>query len=288
MNRIPFDHRDAWVGSAPPQGLGRRHFLTSSVAVGFALAAQPVMAQAIHTDSEGLVAGQVKIPVPGGEIPAYRAFPAKGGPFPTILVVHEIFGVHEHIQDVVRRLAKLGYYAICADLYSRQGDVSQMASVQDIIDKVVSKVSVPQFLADLDSTVAYAGKTGKADTARLGVTGFCWGGRATWLYAAHNPHVRAGVAWYGPLNGAPEGSAIAHAGEIKGAVLGLYAGKDAHIPLSDVEKMREALKGGKSEIIVYPEADHGFHADYRPSYDAKAAADGWQRLRDWFKKNGVT
>jgi carboxymethylenebutenolidase len=288
MNKIRFDHRDAWTDPAAAFGVNRRRFMTNSVAVGFALAAQPVLADAIHTDEAGLIAGQVMVPVAGGDIPAYRAFPDKGGPFPVILVVHEIFGVHEYIQDVVRRLAKLGYYAIAADLYSRQGDVSKMASVRDIIEQVVAKVPDQQFLSDLDSTVAYSAKTGKADVSRLGITGFCWGGRATWLYSAHNPAVTAAVAWYGPLTGDDRRpGAIQLAGRIKTPVLGLYAGKDGNITAADVAAMRAALQGGNSEIIVYPEANHGFHADYRPSYDEGAAKDGWQRLQAWFKKNGV-
>jgi len=286
MNKTPFDHRDAMPEES--DGIGRRRFITTSVAVGFAAAVQPVMADAIHTGSDGIVAGEVKVKVPDGEIPAYRAYPAKGNsPFPIILVAHEIFGVHEYIQDVCRRLAKLGYFAISSDLYSRQGDVSKIDNIKDILANVVSKVSDQQFLGDLDATVAYASSTGKGDGKRLGITGFCWGGRVTWMYAAHNPKVKAGVAWYGPLGGAPEKAVINHASEIKGAVLGLYGGKDTGIPMEDVEKMRAAIKGGKSEIVVYPEAPHGFHADYRPSYDATAAADGWNRLETWFKLHGV-
>jgi carboxymethylenebutenolidase len=288
MKKTRFDHRDAWADPTSLEGLNRRRFMTSSVAVGFALAAQPVLADAIHTDTAGIVAGPVMVPVTGGEIPAFRAYPDKGGPFPVILVAHEIFGVHEYIQDVVRRLAKLGYYAIAPDLYSRQGDVSQMASVKDIIDQVVAKVPDSQFLSDLDSTVAYAHTSGKADVSRLGVTGFCWGGRATWLYAAHNPAVKAAVAWYGPLTGDDSRpGAIQLAGKITAPVLGLYAGKDGNITAANVSAMRAALQGGKSEIIVYPEASHGFHADYRPTYDEAAAKDGWQRMQAWFKKNGV-
>jgi carboxymethylenebutenolidase len=290
MNKIPFDHRPAWVepGDERPS-LGRRAFLTTSVAVGFAAAVQPVMAQVIHTDSDGLVAGQVMVPVQGGQIPAYRAYPAKGtAPFPTIIVAHEIFGVHEHIQDVARRLAKLGYYAIVPDLYSRQGDVAKMEKMDDVM-AVVRATPDAQVLADLDATTAYLGQSKEADIKRLGITGFCWGGRVTWLYAAHNPEVKAGVAWYGPLASSDPNrpSAISLASTLKVPVLGLYAGKDGHITADDVTAMKVALRGSKSDIVVYPDADHGFNADYRPTYNKQAADDGWKRLRDWFKANGV-
>jgi carboxymethylenebutenolidase len=290
MNKIPYEHRPAWVepGEEKP-ALNRRAFLTTSVAVGFAAAVQPVMAQIVHTDSDGLVAGPVTVPVKDGQIPAYRAYPAKGsGPFPTVIVVHEIFGVHEHIQDVARRFAKLGYFAIVPDLYSRDGDVAKMEKMDDVM-AVVRKTPDGQVLSDLDSTVDYLAKTGSADIGRLGITGFCWGGRVTWLYASHNPKVKAGVAWYGPLASTDpqRPSAISLAPTLKVPVLGLYAGKDGHITADDVTAMKEALKGGKSEIVVYPDADHGFNADYRPSYNKQAAEDGWKRLQAWFKANGV-
>jgi len=290
MNKIPFDHRPAWVepGDEKP-ALNRRAFLTTSVAVGFAAAVQPVMAQVIHTDTDGITAGQVMVPVQGGQIPAYRAYPTKGtAPFPTVIVVHEVFGVHEHIQDVVRRFAKLGYYAITPDLYSRQGDVAKMEKMDDVM-AVVRATPDGQVLSDLDSTVEFLGKTGQADTNRLGITGFCWGGRVTWIYSAHNRSVKAGVAWYGPLASSDPSrpSAISLAPTIKAPILGLYAGKDGHITQDDVAAMRQALKGTKSEIVVYPDAEHGFHADYRPTYNKQDADDGWKRLREWFKANGV-
>src|SRR5215472_8454868 len=177
----------------------RREFVAATLATGFALSVLPVSAETITTDSNGLVAGEVKIPVQGGEIPGYRAMPATGGPFPTILVAHEIFGVHEHIKDICRRLAKLGYFAVAPLLYSREGDVASMTDVQQIISKVVAQVPDSQVASDLDETVAWAKSTGKADTTELGITGFCWGGRQVWLYAAHNPALKAAVAWYGPL-----------------------------------------------------------------------------------------
>jgi carboxymethylenebutenolidase len=283
-----------------PEGLTRRSFIVTSLAVGFALAVQPVTAQTvITTDAEGLEAGEVKIPVRDGEIPGYRAMPAKGKNFPVALVVQEIFGVHEHIKDICRRFAKLGYMAIAPALYARQGDVSQL-KMEDIM-KVVAKVPDEQVMSDLDSTVAYAKGTGKGDTKRLGITGFCWGGRIVWLYSAHSKDLDAGVAWYGRLVAAPNSKPnplmpkqpIELVDELKAPVLGLYGGKDQGIPVETVEQMREALKRSKSkaahqsEIIVYPEAGHGFHADYRPSYNKEAATDGWQRLQVWFKKYGA-
>jgi carboxymethylenebutenolidase len=278
--------------SATQTDLTRRNFVITSLTAGFALATQPISAQTITTDTNGLEAGEVKIPVADGEIPAYRAMPAKGKSFPVVLVVQEIFGVHEHIKDICRRFAKLGHMAIAPALYARQGDTSQMTTMEQI-RPIVSKVPDAQVLSDLDATVAYAKKTGKGDTGHLGITGFCWGGRIVWLYAAHNPQLKAGVAWYGRLVGSATELQPKHpidlAAQLKAPVLGLYGGKDQGIPLDTIEKMRAAVKaaGGKSEIIVYPEAGHGFNADYRPGYDKQAAQDGWQRLQDWFKKYGA-
>ncbi|MDT7806438.1 MAG: carboxymethylenebutenolidase [Acidobacteriota bacterium] len=283
-----------------PEGVSRRGFIVSSLAAGFALAVQPVTAQTvITTDAEGLEAGEVKVPVRDGEMPAYRAMPAKGKSFPVAIVVQEIFGVHEHIKDVCRRFAKLGYMAIAPSLYARQGDVSQ-AKMEDIM-KVVAKVPDEQVMADIDSTVAYARASGKANAKRVGITGFCWGGRIVWLYSAHSKDVDAGVAWYGRLVAAPGSKSnpltprqpIELANELHAPVLGLYGGKDQGIPVETIEQMRAALSKSKSkaarqsEIIVYPDAGHGFHADYRPSYDKAAATDGWQRLQAWFKKYGA-
>jgi len=273
-------------------GLGRRAFMVNSLAVGFALATRPVRAEAITTDTAGLDAGEVKIRAADGDIPGYRAMPASGGPFATILVVQEIFGVHEHIKDVCRRLAKLGYFAVAPELYARQGDVSQLSNIDDI-RAVVAKVPDVQVLSDLDATVDWAASTGKADPARLGITGFCWGGRIVWLYAAHNPRLKAGVAWYGRIEGErtdlqPE-YPIDIAADIKAPVLGLYGGNDQGIPVESVERMREALKDAKvpSDFKIYPDAGHAFYADYRPSYVKDAAEDGWRRLQDWFKRFGV-
>jgi carboxymethylenebutenolidase len=278
--------------SATKTDLTRRSFVITSLTAGFALATQPISAQTITTDTNGLEAGEVKIPVADGEIPAYRAMPAKGKSFPVVLVVQEIFGVHEHIKDLCRRFAKLGHMAIAPALYARQGDTSKLSTMEEI-RPIVSKVPDAQVMSDLDATVAYAKKTGKGDTGKLGITGFCWGGRIVWLYAAHNPQLKAGVAWYGRLVGnATELQPtypIDLAAQLKAPVLGLYGGKDQGIPLDTIEKMRAAIKAanGKSEINVYPEAGHGFNADYRPGYDKAAAQDGWRRLQEWFKKYGA-
>jgi carboxymethylenebutenolidase len=283
-----------------PEEVSRRGFIAGSLAAGFALAVQPIAAQTvITTDAEGLEAGEVKIPVRGGEMPGYRAMPARGRNFPVALVVQEIFGVHEHIKDICRRFAKLGYLAVAPSLYFRQGDTTQL-KMEDVM-KVVAQVPDEQVMADLDSTVTWARAGGKADAKRVGITGFCWGGRIVWLYAAHNKDLDAGVAWYGRLVAAPNAKPnpltprqpIDLVEELHAPVLGLYGGKDQGIPVESVEQMRAALKKSKSkdarasEIIVYPEAGHGFHADYRPSYNKEAATDGWQRLQAWFKKYGA-
>ncbi len=271
----------------------RRKFIaTATLATGFALAVQPISAKTITTDTKGLVAGAVKIPVADGEIPAYRAQPSKGKNFPIVLVIQEIFGVHEHIQDVTRRFAKLGYLAIAPELFVRQGDVSKLSSIEEI-RPIVAKVPDAQVLSDLDATVDWAVKSSKGNADRLGITGFCWGGRITWLYAAHNPKVKAGVAWYGRLVGDVTKLTPKHPVDVASAltvpVLGLYGGKDTGISLDTVEKMRAGLKSGssKSEIIVYPDAPHAFFADYRPSYREKEAKEGWKRLQAWFKQHGL-
>jgi carboxymethylenebutenolidase len=280
----------------PKSDVTRREFVVTTLATGFALAVQPVSAETITTDAKGLVAGEVKIPVAGGQtIPAYRAMPATRSDesFPVVLVVQEIFGVHEHIKDVCRRLAKLGYLAVAPELYARQGDVSKLKDIREIISKVVSKVPDDQVMSDLDATVAWAKKSSNGDAARLAVTGFCWGGRVVWLYAAHSPDLKAGVAWYGRLVGDTDKlhpkNPINLAAALKAPVLGLYGGKDQGIPVETVEQMRKALKAADKpgEIIVYPDAPHGFNADYRPSYHKESAEDGWKRMLAWFKKSGV-
>jgi carboxymethylenebutenolidase len=271
----------------------RRQFVGASIGVGFALAVRPVSAWALLTSSEGLTAGSVMIPTHEGQMPAYRAMPQGKGPFPVILVIHEVFGVHEYIQDVCRRFAKLGYLAIAPSLYFRHGDATQVKDIKKLVSDIVSKVEQPKVMSDLDATAEWATTSGHGDASRMAATGFCWGGRMTWLYSAHNPKLKAGVAWYGPLVGSPSSTQkpnpIDIASDLKVPVLGLYGGKDDHISAADIDKMREALKAGKtgSEITVYPEAQHGFHADYRPSYDEKAAKDGWEKLLAWLSKNGV-
>lgn len=271
----------------------RRGFVMTMLASGFALAVQPVSAQTVVTDSQGLTAGEVKIPVKDGEIPGYRAMPAKGGPFPVALVVQEIFGVHEHIKDICRRFAKQGYFAVAPELYARQGDVSKLSDIQEILTKVVSKVPDEQVLSDLDAAADWAKSTGKGDTKRMGITGFCWGGRIVWLYAEHNPELKAAVAWYGAVVGKTDDprplQAIKQVDRLRAPVLGLYGGADAGIPLSTLDQMREAVKkaGKRAEIVVYPDTPHGFNADYRPSYRKEAAEDGWKRMLAWFKENGA-
>lgn len=286
-------HPDA-VPFQPKTDFTRRDFIAGSLAAGFALAVQPVSANTvITTDTTGLVAGEVRIPSGDIQLPAYRAMPEGKGPFPLVLVVQEIFGVHEHIRDVCRRFAKAGYCAIAPELYVRQGDVSKLSGVEEIVGKVVSKVPDAQVMADLDATVAWAKAQSSADDTRLAITGFCWGGRITWLYAAHQPKVRAGVAWYGRLVGKVTEQTPRHpvdvAGELKAPVLGLYGGADAGIPVDTVEQMRKALKDAAKpgEIVVYPDMPHAFHADYRPSYRKEAADDGWKRLLAWFRQHGV-
>jgi carboxymethylenebutenolidase len=255
---------------------------------------QPVCAQTmIVTDTAGLTAGDVRIPVGAEHIPAYVAMPAQGQGFPTILVVQEIFGVHEHIKDVCRRFAKIGYLAIAPELYYRQGDVSKLKDNKEIFSQVVSKVADSQVMGDLDAAVAWASQAGFGDTERLGITGFCWGGRITWLYTAHNPKVKAGVAWYGRLVGDKSAmtpsNPIDHVAQLNAPVLGLYGGADAGIPNNTVEQMNAALKkaGKPSMIHLYPDTPHAFNADYRPSYRKEQAADGWKRAVAWFKRHGV-
>lgn len=274
----------------------RRRFVRTAVGSGFAAAALPIAAQTVvKTDDAGLVAGEVTIPVGDFKMPAYRAAPANRANAPVVLVVSEIFGVHEHIADVARRFAKAGCFAIAPELFVRQGDATAYGEIGKLIAEVISKVPDAQVMGDLDACVAWA-RTQGADSGKLGVTGFCWGGRITWLYAAHNPAVKAGVAWYGRVvgqgNPLQPRNPIDVAAGVHGPVLGLYGEKDTGIPLEGVEQMKKTLAAGgaaarKSEFVVYPDAPHAFHADYRPSYRKEAAEDGWRRCLAWFKAHGV-
>jgi carboxymethylenebutenolidase len=250
---------------------------------------------AIKTDTQGLVAGEVDSQVGNFKMPAYRAAPAGKTNAPVIFVISEIFGVHEYIADVARRFAKAGYFAIAPELFVRQGDAQSYGEVAKLVAEVISKVPDAQVMGDLDACAAWA-RTQGADVSKLGVTGFCGGGRITWLYAAHNPAVKAGVAWYGRLVGNASPLTPRHpveiVGELKGPVLGLYGAADTGIPLDTVDKMKTALAAGSpaaraSEFHVYAEAPHAFHADYRPSYRKPAADDGWQRCLGWMRKHGV-
>jgi carboxymethylenebutenolidase len=275
----------------PRPSWSRRGFVVTSLASGFALSLQPVSAETITTDAAGLDAAEVKVPTADGDMPAYRAMPATGGPFPTVLVVHEAWGVHEHIKDICRRFAKLGYYAIAPELFARQGNAAAITEPQQL-GKLLASIPTDEAMSDLDATVIFAKASGKADTKRLAVTGFCWGGFATWMYAAHNPALKAAVSWYGvdrkltawiPQNPADV------AGELKCPLLALYGGQDKSITPEIIQKREDACKaaGKTCESKVYPDAQHGFNADYRPSYNAADAKDAWARMLAWFKQHGA-
>jgi carboxymethylenebutenolidase len=279
----------------PPCDFNRRDFVRTAVGCGFAAAVLPAGAQTIKTDSTGLTVGEVTVMVDDFKMPAYRAMPAGKTNLPVVLVVSEIFGVHEHIADVARRFATLGCLAIAPELFVRQGDAQSYGEIGKLVSEVISKVADAQVMGDLDACVAWA-KANGGDTSRLGITGFCWGGRITWLYDAHNPAVKAGVAWYGRLAGPASALTPKHpvdlVGSLSGPVLGLYGGDDPGIPQDTVEQMKKALATGsaaakKSRFVVYPNAPHAFYADYRPSYRKQAAEDGWSRCVAWFKANGV-
>ena len=277
-----------------PQLASRREVLRHSLSTGFALAVTPIAGTAFATDSDGLESGEVTIPASAGDIPGYRALPLKPkGKVPVILVVHEIFGVHEHIKDVCRRFAKEGYYAIAPELFVRQGDVSKITDFKEIFSKVVSKVPDAQVMSDLDAAVAFAKKDTHADTSRLSITGFCWGGRIVWLYAAQQKSLKAGVAWYGKIVGKPDDlhpkNPIDVVADLKAPVLGLYGAKDEAIPVETVHLLEQALAASSdpaakaSSLHIYPDAGHAFFADYRPSYHKASAEDGWKRALDWLK-----
>ncbi|EJN00891.1 dienelactone hydrolase family protein [Herbaspirillum sp. YR522] len=285
---------DSLVGTSRlPDTADRRTFLKTALGTGFAAAVLPVCAQTmIKTDTAGLTAGEVAITVNGQRVPAYRAQPEGKTNLPVMIVVSEIFGVHEHIADIARRFAKLGYLAIAPDFFVRQGNPQSYTSIAELQKEIISKVPDEQVMGDLDAYVKWAGENG-GDISRLGINGFCWGGRVVWLYSAHNPKVKAGAAWYGRLVGdksalAPQ-QPIDIAPTLKVPVLGLYGGKDSGIPVSTVEQMKQALArgGNKSEFRVYPDSGHAFNADYRPSYVEADAKDGWTQAVAWFKSHGV-
>ncbi|MFG6465747.1 dienelactone hydrolase family protein [Roseateles sp. BYS87W] len=277
---------------APGRDFSRRGFVQTAVGSGFAAAVLPVGAQAVSTDTQGLEAGPVSIAVGDFAMPAYRAQPAGKKNLPVILVASEIFGVHEHIADVCRRLAKQGYLAIAPELFARQGNAGAYTDIPKLISEVVSKAPDAQVNADLDATVAWAARQG-GDTRKLAITGFCWGGRTTWSYAAHNPQLSAAVAWYGPVARsyfAGDATVIDRAARIQAPVLGLYGAADTGIPVDTLSQLEAALKAAgntKCEFVVYPDTPHAFYADYRPSYRKAAADDAWARALAWFRRHGV-
>lgn len=287
-------------GQSTETGASRRTALKAALGVGYAASAMPIMAQtAIKTSSAGLKTGEISFEVNGFKVPAFYAAPANKKNLPVILVIQEIFGVHEYIADTARRFAKAGYLAIAPELYARQGDPSKYNEMAKLMTEVVSKVPDAQVMADLDGAVKWAGANG-GNTKKVGITGFCWGGRITWLYAEQSRNVKAAVAWYGRLVGEPTPLSPTNpldlAAGLKAPVLGLYGGQDGGIPLTTVNQMKDALaaagaKGNRaavaSEFVVYPAAPHAFHADYRPSYRKDAAEDGYQRALAWFKAHGV-
>jgi len=273
----------------PPTDATRRGLLGLSAGAGYALLVQPVSAATIATDAKGLTAGDISIRTVDREIGGYRAYPAGKTGLATVVVIHEIFGVHEHIKDLCRRLAKAGYYAIAPDLYARYGDATQSSDFRKLIADIVSKTKTAEIKSDIDSALMFA-KGEKANTAKLGVTGFCWGGGQTWRYTAMTPAVKAACPFYGPLTADPKPPPVELAAQIKGRVMGFYGGKDQGIPQTDVEKMRAALKAAgdsKSGVTVYPNSPHGFVADYRDSYVEADAKDAWGKMLGWFKSHGV-
>jgi carboxymethylenebutenolidase len=285
---------DLVAGHAPPTGpLSRRALVKASLSVGFCAAVAPVWAQTVNTPADGLLAGEVKVPSQGVDIPAYRAAPEGPGPFPTLLVVHEIFGVHEHIKDICRRFAKLGYYAIAPELFARQGDAAKEPDIHKLSRDIIAKTPDQEVASDLDATLEFAERGGSADVTRAGVVGFCWGGREVWLYAAHKPGLKAGVAWYGPLAYPHDVARPLNppdiVGELKFPVLGLYGGEDKAIPMPEIKAMEAKLAaaGGASKIIVYPDAGHAFFADYRPSYVKADAEASWKEATAWLKAHGL-
>jgi carboxymethylenebutenolidase len=286
--------RDPHLDSLLPRiPFSRRGFMASSVAAGFALSVQPVVAQTmIRTDTQGLTAGDIRIPTRDGSVPGYFARPATGDKFPVVLVAPEIWGAHEHIKDVARRLAKLGYLAVVPEPYSRQGDPQKAPDIQAVL-KIANAKPDAEMMSDFDAALSWAVKEGRGDPARAGITGFCRGGRTVWMYSAHNPNLKAGVAWYGPVagnrNDLTPRNPIDIVADINVPVLGLYGGADQGIPNETVDRKYAALKSMNkpSEIIIYEGTPHAFNADYRPSYRKETAEDAWKRMLAWFKKHGV-
>jgi carboxymethylenebutenolidase len=283
-------------GQSTELGATRRTALKTALGVGYAASVMPIMAQtAIKTPTDGLATGEVTVDVKGFKMPVYRAAPAGKTNLPVVLVLSEVFGVHEHIADVANRFARAGYLALAPELFVRQGDAQSYGEVAKLIAEVVSQVPDAQVMGDLDATLQWAGANG-GDIQRVGVTGFCWGGRQTWLFAAHNKSIKAGVSWYGRIvgdkNALTPSNPIDIATSLHAPVLGLYGGADTGIPLDGVEKMKAALASGNaaskaSQFVVYPDTPHAFHADYRPTYRKDAADDGWKRCLAWFKSHGV-
>ncbi|MGF6753225.1 dienelactone hydrolase family protein [Paraburkholderia sp. GAS42] len=279
----------------PHVPFNRRTFIKAALGTGFAAAVLPVSAQTIHTDTEGLEAGEIGVRSGDTLVPAYRAQPKGKTHLPVIIVIHEAFGVHEHIADVCRRFAKLGYLAIAPDLFTRQGDPMAYPTIQQLSDQLLSKVPDDQVMGDLDATLAWAGEHG-GDLKRVGINGFCWGGRIAWLYAEHNPHVKAAVSWYGRVAGEKTQMTPANpldlAGNLRVPVLGLYGLQDQGIPQDTLEQMKQAIAqdpppASGSQFVVYDDAGHAFFADYRPSYRKADAEDGWRRAQAWFRQHGV-
>lgn len=284
-------HLDALLPKMPQPS--RRVFVKTSIGAGFCAAIAPVWAEVIKTPATGLTAGEVHINSGAFSMPAYRAMPDHGGPFPLVIVIHEIFGVHEYIQDVCRRWAARGYFAIAPDLFARQGDASKISDFKELMSGIVAKTPDPEVLADLDATFAFAKNSGQADMARAAVTGFCWGGRQAWLYAAHNPSLKAAALWYGPLDQPKNANHPLNPPDIVSAlkvpVLGQYGGLDPSITAANIADMEAKLKAASDQfkIIVYPDAGHGFHADYRPTYNKADAAKSFEVAVQWLKDHGV-
>ena len=280
----------------PGQTFDRRGFVKTALGSAFAAAVLPVAAQTIKTDFQGLTAGEVTVPSAGFSMPVYRAQPEGKQKLPVVLVISEIFCVHEHIADVCRRFAKAGYLAIAPELFARQGDPNSFGTLQELQTNIIQKVPDAQVMGDLDAALAWAGQNG-GDLDRVGITGFCWGGRIVWLYTAHSKRIKAGVAWYGQLVGEPNPlkprNPVDIVNDLHAPVLGLYGARDTGITQEHVARMKAALAASHnanakaSTFVVYPDAGHAFHADYRPSYVEAAARDGWQRCLAWFKSHKV-